>query len=148
MYRVSEDRIDTTLLLEAVQSTAAGATALFVGTTRDQSDGRAVLRLEYEAYRDMAAAELARIGEEIKQRWPVIAVAMVHRIGIVPLGEASVAVATSAPHREEAFVACRYAIDTLKARAPIWKKEFYADGACWIGRCGRRGTTRHDEGRE
>lgn len=135
VYRVDDEAIDLSALLEAVGNPAAGGTVLFVGTTRDQNEGRAVLRLEYEAYRRMAVAEMARIGAEIERRWPVTAVAMVHRIGLVPIAEASVAVAVSAPHRDAAFAACRYGIDTLKATVPIWKKEHYRGGEVWIGSC-------------
>jgi len=135
VYRVTDEPIDTSDLLAAVGDDGAGGTVLFVGTTRDENDGHRVERLEYEAYREMAAAEMAAIGAEIARRWPVKAVAMVHRVGVVAIGEASVAVAVSAPHRAEAFEACRYGIDTLKARVPIWKKEHYAGGAVWIGAC-------------
>jgi len=135
MYRVTDEPIDASALLAAVGDDGAGGTVLFVGTTRDENDGRRVERLEYEAYREMATAEMAAIGAEIARRWPVKAVAMVHRVGVVAIGEASVAVAVSAPHRAEAFEACRYGIDTLKARVPIWKKEHYAGGAVWIGAC-------------
>src|SRR6185369_1812827 len=134
-YRVTETPIDTTLLLAAVGDPAAGGTTLFVGTTRDENEGRVVERLEYEAYEAMAVREMQRIGDDIARRWPVVAVAMVHRVGVVPVGEASVAVAVSAAHREEAFVACRYGIDTLKATVPIWKKEYYRGGEHWVGPC-------------
>jgi molybdopterin synthase catalytic subunit len=135
VYSITDQPIDTAALLVAVASPAAGASVLFVGTTRDQNEGRAVERLEYEAYQEMAVAEMAKIGREIEQGWGVLAVAMVHRIGVVPIGEASVAVAVSAPHRDEAFAACRYGIDELKATVPIWKKEHYLGGSLWIGAC-------------
>jgi len=135
MYQISDDVIDPAALLSAVADPSAGGTVLFVGTTRDHNDGRTVLRLEYEAYREMAAAEMGRIGREIETRWRVTALAMVHRLGVVPIGEASVAVAVSAPHRNEAFAACRYGIDRLKATVPIWKKEHYQGGEVWIGAC-------------
>jgi molybdopterin synthase catalytic subunit len=91
-----------------------------------------VLRLEYEAYEEMALPLMAEIEAEVKGRWPVTEVRMVHRLGPLAIGEASVAVAVASPHRAEAFAACRYAIDTLKAKVPIWKKEFYADGSLWL----------------
>lgn len=150
MYQITETAIDTESLLDAVRAPTAGAVALFIGTTRNENDGRAVERLEYEAYRDMAIAEIERIGAEIEQRWRGVSVAIVHRIGDVPIGEASVAVAVSAAHREEAFAACRHGIDTLKETVPIWKKEYYRDGECWIGSCRHEpgpGVTR-DEGAE
>jgi molybdopterin synthase catalytic subunit len=135
LYRVTEQAIDTGALLAAVGDPAAGGTTLFVGTTRDENDGRVVERLEYEAYEAMAVEEMRRIGDEIARRWQVVAVSMVHRVGVVPVGQASVAVAVSAAHREEAFAACRYGIDTLKATVPIWKKEYYRGGEHWVGPC-------------
>ncbi len=139
MHAITDQQIDTAALLEAVASPAAGGSVLFVGTTRDHNEGRAVERLEYEAYREMAIAEMARIEAEIERRWPVLAVAMAHRLGIVPIGEASVAVAVSAPHRDQAFAACRYGIDELKTTVPIWKKEHYQGGSLWIGACDAHG---------
>jgi len=134
-YRVTSEPIDAMALLAAVNDPSAGGTTLFIGTTRNQNEGRAVERLEYEAYEEMAVEEMRRIGDEIRRRWPVVAVAMVHRVGIVPIAEASVAVAISAGHREEAFAACRFGIDTLKATVPIWKKEHYQGGERWVGAC-------------
>ena len=134
-YRVTDRTIDSAALLAEVGDAAAGGTTLFVGTTRNENEGRPVERLEYEAYEAMALDEMRRIGDDIAQRWHVVAVAMVHRVGIVPIGQASVAVAVSAAHREEAFAACRYGIDTLKATVPIWKKEYYEGGEQWVGPC-------------
>jgi molybdopterin synthase catalytic subunit len=138
-YRVTETSIDSDALLAMVGDPAAGGTALFVGTTRNENEGRVVERLEYEAYETMAVDEMRRIGDDIARRWGVVAVAMVHRVGVVPVGEASVAVAVSAAHREEAFAACRYGIDTLKATVPIWKKEYYEGGEHWVGPCHAHG---------
>ena len=135
LYRVTENEIDTGVLLAAVSDASAGGTTLFVGTTRDENEGRVVERLEYEAYETMAVQEMRQIGDEIARRWNVVAVAMIHRLGVVPVGEVSVAVAVSAAHREEAFAACRYGIDTLKTTVPIWKKEFYRGGEHWVGPC-------------
>jgi len=120
--------------LAQLQGTAPtdGALALFVGVVRNENQGRPVLRLEYEAYEEMALEVLREVAAEARRRWRVSAVRLVHRIGRLEIGEASVAVAVAAPHRAEAFGACRFAIDTLKARAPIWKREFYADGAVWL----------------
>ena len=142
MYEITEGKIDVESLLDVVRNPAAGAVALFIGSTRNENEGRAVERLEYEAYREMAIAEIQRLGAEIERRWPGVSVAIVHRVGDVPIGEASVAVAASAAHRDEAFEACRYGIDTLKETVPIWKKEYYRDGSCWIGSC------RHEHGAE
>jgi molybdopterin synthase catalytic subunit len=135
VYLISDERIDLAAVLAAVGSPAAGGSVLFVGTTREENEGRIVERLEYEAYRDMAIGEMTRIGDEIARRWPIVKVAMVHRVGVVPLGEASVAIAVSAAHRDAAFEACRYGIDTLKAAVPIWKKEHFRGGERWIGSC-------------
>jgi len=109
-----------------------GAMCLFVGVVRNENRGRTVLRLEYEAYEEMALALMEEIATETGRRFPVTAVRLVHRLGRLDIGEASVAVAISSPHRGEAFAACRFAIDTLKARVPIWKKEVYADGSAWL----------------
>jgi molybdopterin synthase catalytic subunit len=109
-----------------------GAVALFVGVVRNENRGREVLRLEYEAYEEMALPLMEEIAGETARRFPVTDVRLVHRLGRLEIGEASVAVAVSSPHRSEAFAACRFAIDTLKAQVPIWKKELYADGAEWL----------------
>lgn len=140
-YHVTPDRIDTEALLAEVGDAAAGGTTLFIGTTRNENEGRIVERLEYEAYEAMALDEMRRIGEEMASRWQVVAVSMVHRLGVVPVGQASVAVAVSAAHRDEAFAACRYGIDTLKATVPIWKKEFYQGGEHWVGPCHAHGAS-------
>ena len=113
-------------------ASADGALCLFLGVVRDHHQGRRVLRLEYEAYEEMALPLLERIEEEARRRWPVSALRIVHRLGPLEVGEASVAVAACSAHREEAFAACRWAIDTLKATVPIWKKEYGEDGAVWM----------------
>jgi molybdopterin synthase catalytic subunit len=109
-----------------------GAVCLFVGVVRNENGGRPVSRLEYEAYEEMALPLMEEIARETLARWPITRVEMVHRLGTLSIGEPSVAVAVTSPHRAEAFEACRHAIDALKARVPIWKKEFYADGADWL----------------
>lgn len=147
MYLVTTDPIDVAAVLREVTHPGAGGIALFVGTTRDENEGQRVERLEYEAYDGMATAEMAAIGAAMRRRWPLLGVAMVHRVGVVPIAEASVAVAVAAPHRDAAFAACRYGIDTLKAEVPIWKKEFYADGSRWIGAC-HADAAHNEEGRE
>jgi molybdopterin synthase catalytic subunit len=111
---------------------ADGALCLFVGMVRDHNGGRRVLRLEYEAYEEMALPLMEKIAAEVRERWRITEVRIVHRLGRLEVGDASVAVAVTSPHRREAFEACRYAIDTLKATVPIWKKEFYADGEVWL----------------
>ena len=125
--RLVREPIDL-VALQAV-TPADGALCLFVGVVRDHNEGRRVLRMEYEAYEEMALPLMERIAAECRERWRVSDVRIVHRLVPLAIGEASVAVAVASPHRREAFAACRYAIDTLKATVPIWKKEFYADGA-------------------
>jgi molybdopterin synthase catalytic subunit len=109
-----------------------GALCLFAGVVRNENGGRPVAFLEYEAYEDMARPLMEEIARETLQRWPVTRVNMIHRLGRLEIGEPSVAVAVTAPHREAAFAACRHAIDSLKSRVPIWKKEYYADGSEWL----------------
>ena len=109
-----------------------GALCVFTGVVRNHNDGKSVLYLEYEGYEEMVVSIFDDIAREAKQRFGVTAVRIVHRLGRMEIGETSVAVAVSSPHRGEAFEACRFAIDTLKHKAPIWKKEFYADGSSWL----------------
>jgi molybdopterin synthase catalytic subunit len=111
---------------------ADGAVCLFLGVVRDENAGRRVLHLEYEAYEEMALAVMREIAAETRLRYPVTAVRLAHRLGRLEIGETSVVVAVVSPHREQAFAACRHAIDALKARVPIWKKEFYDDGSAWL----------------
>lgn len=133
MFEIVARPIDVATVTAAVAHPAAGATATFIGTTRNHNEGRRVIRLEYEAYPEMALAEMRKIGETVRQRWPIERIAIVHRIGIVPVGEASVAIAVSAGHRVAAFEACHFAIDRLKQIVPIWKKEHFEGGEVWIG---------------
>jgi molybdopterin synthase catalytic subunit len=130
MARLTRDPIDPGALTAAAP--ADGAVCLFLGVVRDHNHGRAVWELEYEAYEEMALLELAAVEAEARKRWPVTDVRIVHRLGRLAVGEVSVAVAVTSPHRAEAFEACRFAIDSLKLRAPIWKKEFSPDGAVWL----------------
>ncbi len=128
--RLTRDAIDTAVL--GVADPRDGAVCVFVGVVRNENQGRAVSHLEYEAYEEMALPVMEEIEGEARRRWPVTRVDLVHRLGRLEIGEASVAVAVTAPHRAAAFEACRYAIDTLKSRAPIWKKEFFTDGSRWV----------------
>lgn len=130
MIELVRQAIDVTGLLAAVP--ADGAVCLFLGVVRNEHGGRRVLRLEYEAFEEMALSLLREIAEEATRRFPVSRVRVVHRLGRLEVGEASVAVAVSAPHRGEAFEACRFVVDALKATVPIWKREFYEDGAAWL----------------
>jgi molybdopterin synthase catalytic subunit len=130
MVRLVREPID----VAALQATLPrdGALCLFLGVVRNENAGRPVRYLEYEAYEEMALPLMQEIEVETRGRWPVTDVRMVHRLGRLEIGEPSVAVAVASPHRNEAFAACRFAIDTLKARVPIWKKEFYAEGEAWL----------------
>lgn len=116
-----------------VATPEAGAVVTFVGTVRNHARGRAVLWLDYEAYAAGCTPIFAQIAAEMRERWRVLDVAIHHRVGHLPVGEASVVIAVSSAHRHDAFAASEYAIDRLKERAPIWKKEAYADGEIWIG---------------
>jgi molybdopterin synthase catalytic subunit len=133
MYKVVDSPIDEIALEDVVRTDADGAVIVFRGVARRHSRGRDVVHLEYEAYPEMAEKVMAQIAEEIKSRWPVSGVAMVHRTGVLEIGQASVVIAISAPHRGEAFEASQYAIDRLKQIVPIWKKEVWSDGSQWIG---------------
>ena len=133
-FRLSEKPIDLAAVVAEVAGEDAGAIATFLGTTRVHSRGRTVRYLEYEAYGGMAEAEMARIAEELEGRHEITKVAITHRVGRVGIGETSVAIAVSAPHRAAALAACAEAIDTLKQTVPLWKKEVYEGGEEWIGR--------------
>jgi molybdopterin synthase catalytic subunit len=133
MLRLTGEPIVLDELLAAVADPKAGAVVVFIGMTRDNNEGRDVERLEYEAYAGMAERELAKIAQEAHERWAIARLAVVHRTGVVPIGMASVVIAVSAAHRGDAFAAARFTIDRLKEVVPIWKKEFFAGGAVWIG---------------
>ena len=131
--RIVRSRVDVAALEAAVADPGAGAICTFVGTTRENNVGRKVLRLEYESYEAMALSEIRKLAEEAGRRWEITRIAITHRVGVVEIGETSVAIAVSAPHRAEAFEACRFAIDRLKEIVPIWKKEHFEGGEIWIG---------------
>ena len=133
MAFLSESPLDLATLVARVEAPDHGAVASFLGLVRDHHEGRGVTRLEYSAYPPMAEAECARIVSEAETRWPV-RVALEHRIGKLEIGDAAVAIAAAGAHRDEAFAACRFVIEEVKRRVPIWKKEFYADGTIeWVG---------------
>ena len=133
MVRLTPDPIDFHALAESVRSPRCGAVALFLGTVRDLTGDRVTTHLDYQAYPPMAEKKLAEIEAEVRRRWPVGEVALVHRVGSLGVGEVSVAVAVSSPHRKDAFEACRFAIDTLKETVPIWKRDNAPDGASqWV----------------
>jgi molybdopterin synthase catalytic subunit len=132
LIEITAEPLDARRLEAAVAHPGAGGICTFTGVVRDNARGRAVTHLEYEAFAEMAQGEMARIAAEITRRWPGARVAMAHRTGRLEIGEASVVISVACPHRAEAFEACRFGIDTLKTSAPIWKKEFAADGEVWI----------------
>ena len=132
-FLLSEAPLSLDRVVDEVASGDAGAIATFVGTTRSQSRGRDVVRLEYEAYEGMAEQEMERIANALRERHEILDVAIHHRVGPVEIGETSVVIAVSAAHRAAAFDACREAIDTLKQSVPLWKKELYVGGEEWIG---------------
>jgi molybdopterin synthase catalytic subunit len=132
-FRVTTEPLDARTVERLVDDPASGAIVTFTGTVRDHARGKGVVALDYEAYPPAAEKMLARIGDEIRERWGIERVAIVHRFGLLRIGEASVVIAVSSPHRDEAFAACRYAIERIKEIVPIWKKEHYADGAVWVG---------------
>jgi MoaE-MoaD fusion protein len=133
-FRLSADRLSLGAVVDEVRSEHAGAIATFVGTTRVESRGRTVEHLDYEAYAGMAEKVMAEIAASLKQRYDLCEIAIHHRTGRVEIGDASVVIAVSAPHRQDALAACRDAIDTLKQQVPLWKKEVYEGGEEWIGR--------------
>jgi molybdopterin synthase catalytic subunit len=132
VIRVQEQPLDLAELLRAVEHPSAGAIVTFAGVVRDHHDGKRVTGIAYEAYGQMAEAKMRQIADDVRQRWPGCRIAMTHRTGRLEIGEASVLIAVSSPHRAEAFDACEYAIDTLKQVVPIWKKEAYEGGELWL----------------
>lgn len=133
-FEVVDGPIDVGALVAAVSHPGCGAVATFLGTVRDHAEGRPVSGIEYHAYREMAARKLAEIGGEIRARWGLDRVAIVHRVGRLAVGEVSVAIVVASPHRAEAFEAARHAIERIKVIVPIWKKEAWADGGThWVG---------------
>jgi MoaE-MoaD fusion protein len=133
-FRLVDGPIDVSGVLAEVEGDSAGAVASFVGTVRARSRDRDVVYLEYEAYEGMAEEVMAQLAGVLKVKYDLTEVAMTHRVGRVDVGEASVAIAVSAPHRQDALAACAEAIDTLKHTVPLWKKEVYEGGEEWVGR--------------
>lgn len=134
VYRVVSERLSPDAIAGAVDDPGAGGIVIFSGVVRNQTGGRAVKFLEYEAHAPMAEAKMREIGEAVRARWSgVRRVAMMHRVGRLEIGESSVLIAVAAAHRADAFEACRYAIDTLKQTVPVWKKEHFEDGEIWVG---------------
>ena len=132
MIVVTDSPLEPESFTKAIISTASGAVITFLGTTRNETAGKKVLYLEYEAYNPMASEKLQEICDEIKQKWTITDIAIGHRVGKLEIGDISLVVALSAPHRNEAFESCKYLVDRLKETVPIWKKEVFADGEVWI----------------
>jgi len=132
MVELITDKISVDKILNAVEDRSTGAVVLFLGRVRDHANGRHVTGMAYEAYSEMAHKKMQEIEDEIKKRWPVQQIAMVHRTGKLELGEVSVAIAIACSHRKEAFQSCQFAIDTLRETVPIWKKEQFVDGEEWV----------------
>jgi len=136
MMHLTRHRLAVDDLLAEVQSPERGGTCVFLGTVRTDDDVRAI---DYSAYEAMALEEAERILGEALARWPEARVMLQHRLGVIPAGEASIAIAAAAPHRDQAFTACRYVIEEVKKRLPIWKKEMHADGtATWVDPSGKQ----------
>lgn len=133
MIQLTHDAIDSDALVRQAQTPAAGAVLLFLGITRQHTAGRDTTQLTYDAYQEMAEREMASLEAEARERWGLVECGIMHRLGVVPLGEASVAIVVASPHRRAAFEAGEWLIDTLKERVPIWKQEHWADGTSeWI----------------
>jgi molybdopterin synthase catalytic subunit len=133
LFEVTEQPLSVDDLVRVVLTDGDGAVVTFVGTVRNNHQGRNVLALEYEAYAEMAEAEMERIGLQMTEEYGLHGIAMRHRVGKLNIGETSVIIAVSAPHRQEAFQACSMALDMLKATVPVWKKEYFEDGEVWVG---------------
>ena len=132
-FLLSDEPLSLDRVVDEVRSEAAGAIATFTGTTRIESRGRTVTHLDYEAYEGMAENVMVEIAAALRERYELCDIAIHHRVGRVGIGDTSVVIAVSAPHRQDALAACRDAIDELKQRVPLWKKEVYAGGEVWIG---------------
>ena len=132
LCRITSEKIDSQELIDAVQTQADGAVCVFYGVVREDSRNKKVRFLEYDAYPEMAEKKMREILDEVAVRWPEQRAAIVHRIGTLAIGEASVVIAVGSPHRGESFEACRYVIDRVKQEVPIWKKEVFTDGEEWV----------------
>lgn len=132
MVHLTDQPLNISQIIQAVQSAEAGAVDVFIGTVRNKTLDRKVVRLEFEAYDTMALREMEKIVQQTQERWPVAHMAIHHRKGLLHIGDVAVVIAVATPHRRDAFAACRYAIDTLKETVPIWKKEVFEDGSVWV----------------
>jgi molybdopterin synthase catalytic subunit len=132
VFKITREPLSVELAVSEVNKSGNGGICTFTGTVRDNAEGKGVLHLEYDAYPAMAEKKLAEIASEIKDKWGLEDVSIVHRIGKLEIGEVAVVIAVGAPHRKEAFAACQYAIDRIKEYVPIWKKEYFEDGEVWV----------------
>ena len=132
MLKVTIEVLSVDEVLNSIKNPDAGAVVLFIGTVRAQTGGRAVIALEYEAYEDMAVKQAKLLEKEIRDRWNIKNAIILHRLDRLVIGDISIIIGISAPHRDEAFKACRHAIDYIKRDIPIWKKEFFKDGGVWV----------------
>ena len=130
--KLTEEELNLQAVAQLVESASAGGTCYFVGTVRNNTAGRAVKKLEFEAYEPMAVSEMQKIAKTVLDQWPVLKVAIHHRYGNLDIGDIPVIIAVTAAHRKAAFEACHYCIDTLKETVPIWKKEVFQDGEVWV----------------
>jgi len=129
---IIDSPIDPKDILKHVYADNCGSVDMFIGTVRNQTKGKSVIRLEFEAYEKMARKEMQKIIDQARERWPVEHMAIVHRVGTLTVGDIAVCIAVSTPHRAASFAACQYVIDTLKETVPIWKKEIFEDGEVWV----------------
>jgi molybdopterin synthase catalytic subunit len=130
--KISTEPIDIQSCINWVMSPESGGIDIFIGTVRNATKGKSVMRLEFEAYEKMALAEMEKIAQQAGEKWPVQKLLIHHRVGFLQVGEVPVLIAVSAAHRDDAFEACHYVIDTLKQTVPIWKKEIFEDGEVWV----------------
>ncbi|MDP2949962.1 MAG: molybdenum cofactor biosynthesis protein MoaE [Chloroflexota bacterium] len=145
LIRITPDALDPQPFIAHVRRDEAGAVALFLGVVRNNSQGRRVLHLEYDAYPEMAEKKLREVAEEIVSRWPITDIAIAHRTGRLEIGETSLLVVVSSPHRQEAFAACHHAVNRIKEVVPIWKKEVWQGGESWVEGEGERQATLQPE---
>ncbi len=132
LVQITDLPIDSEAVINLVRTDDSGAINVFIGTVRNSTQNREVVKLEFEAYESMAIKELQKIVDQVKARWPVNEIAIHHRVGELAIGDVPVVIAVSTPHRTQGFEACEFAIDTLKLSVPIWKKEVFADGEEWV----------------
>jgi molybdopterin synthase catalytic subunit len=132
MLLLTDNPLDVQACIDAARAASCGAMTVFLGLVRNATEGKPVNHLEYEAYQSMALKTMHEIMQTVQERWQGARIAMQHRTGTLAVGDIAVVIAVATPHRQAAFEACKYAIDTLKQRVPIWKKEFFEDGAVWV----------------